>query len=297
MKLLIQGMRRSGTTIVYDALRKDSRWDAYYEPLAAARQPEGDELTAIEQQFASVRSAREQFIAQNAGIDWRDLNFGAPKAPELELDEQLPDFVREYLQTLLSHSPDTLIKFTRMAQKLEALSMLAPDAHLVVIVRDPRAVATSYLRGHGGRDAETVATPADFFGRQSDRQAWNFYAFSSAIAEQDGVDTASLRDFERVLLVWRRTVTSALSGAEQFFDGRCSLIRLHEFIADPVGKLTEIYSKLGHACPPSVCDWVTEHVRGGQRMMAPDDGRWTNAFTNLELDDVIGRYELLDRSV
>ena len=37
MNVFIQGMRRSGTTILFDILWEDERFDCYYEPFAAAK--------------------------------------------------------------------------------------------------------------------------------------------------------------------------------------------------------------------------------------------------------------------
>ena len=37
MNVFMQGMRRSGTTIVYDILCQDKNLDLYYEPFAAGR--------------------------------------------------------------------------------------------------------------------------------------------------------------------------------------------------------------------------------------------------------------------
>ena len=38
MNVFVQGMRRTGTTIVYDLLSVDPGFDVYYEPLAAGKQ-------------------------------------------------------------------------------------------------------------------------------------------------------------------------------------------------------------------------------------------------------------------
>ena len=37
MKLFMQGMRRSGTTIIFDILSQDERLDLYYEPFSEGK--------------------------------------------------------------------------------------------------------------------------------------------------------------------------------------------------------------------------------------------------------------------
>ena len=39
MNVFIQGMRRNGTTILFDLFCEDDLYDCYYEPLAAAVKP------------------------------------------------------------------------------------------------------------------------------------------------------------------------------------------------------------------------------------------------------------------
>ena len=84
------------------------------------------------------------------------LNYGAPRDWRLEFERDLPPIVREYLRFLLAQHQAVAMKFTRMSCKIPVLAEIAPQAKLIHLVRDPRAVAVSYLFGKASPPA-----PAD----------------------------------------------------------------------------------------------------------------------------------------
>jgi hypothetical protein len=64
MKLFVCGLRRSGTTIVYDALRADPDLRCFYEPLREDAATFGGGSGARDDDaFAETRAARERFRA------------------------------------------------------------------------------------------------------------------------------------------------------------------------------------------------------------------------------------------
>lgn len=79
------------------------------------------------------------------------LNFGAPRNWALEFEPDLPPLVRDYLRFLVEDSPGVAMKFTRMYREIPLLRELIPDGRFVHVVRDPRAVAGSYLLGEERR--------------------------------------------------------------------------------------------------------------------------------------------------
>ena len=76
MKLFIQGMRRSGTTIVFDILSQDRQLDLYYEPFSLGRKGAlggGSGIQKIDL-MEKIRLSREHFIYKNdlplSGMDF-----------------------------------------------------------------------------------------------------------------------------------------------------------------------------------------------------------------------------------
>ena len=70
-----------------------------------------------------MRKLREQFRrTRHPSLDTELLNWGAPRAPELELEADLPVVCRDYLLFLLEQAPDVVVKEVRMYRKLPLLA-------------------------------------------------------------------------------------------------------------------------------------------------------------------------------
>ena len=186
--ILIQGMRRSGTTILYDLISADPLLRCFYEPLAAGRPAigGGSGLRDVDL-FADVRDAREAFAALHVELeDTSLLNYGAPRDWRLEFERSLPPIVREYLRFLLAQHQAVAMKFTRMSCKIPVLAEIAPQAKLIHLVRDPRAVAVSYLFGKHHRRREQMQDPDAFFETTSAWTQWSSFDFSEHLRCRDG---------------------------------------------------------------------------------------------------------------
>ena len=277
MSLFVLGLRRSGTTILYDALREDPELACFYEPLREQEPTIGGGSGARDEDaFAETRARRDAFMADRyPDLQAELFNWGGPRAPELELEPELPEFVSEFLVYLLDSAPDVAIKETRLHHKLGEVARIAPDATVVHLVRDPRAVTASMLLGRRRRtdiypDADT------FFTARTGRRLWS----SRRIADDLLARYATLElpadvpDFLRPLLVWRAAFASTNRDGERLFGGRYALVRLEDLRVDPALELGRIYGLLGRPVPASVTAWAKEHVRDDPRLHLGDDPRW-----------------------
>lgn len=285
MKLIMQGMRRSGTTIVYDVLCQDADLTCWYEPLAAAKKPAvgGGSGMQASDVFANLRLEREAF-ARDKGVDYDLLNYGAPRDPALEFEETLPSVVREYLLHLLQRPGPVMAKFTRMYRKVHELAALAEDALFVHLVRDPRAVAASYLFGKAQRNKRLFPTARAFFTRRSSYTAWSSGPFSELVLAQPGWERyVDPLDFERILLVWHFTFRETYERGRAAFGDRYMLLRHEDFCADPVASLQTLYRRAGRELPEAVQDWAGRHVRPVEQPYGVEDVRWKRAFNRLDM--------------
>jgi hypothetical protein len=179
------------------------------------------------------------------------------------------------LASLLDDAPDVAIKETRLHHKLGAVAEIDPNAAIVHLVRDPRAVCASMLLGRRRRtdiypDADT------FFTARTGRRLWS----SRRIAEDLLARYANLElpadvpDFLRPLLVWRAAFASTSGDGERLFGERYAMVRLEDLRADPALELERIYGLLGRPVPSSVTAWAQENVRDDTSLHLGDDPRW-----------------------
>ena len=238
--------------------------------------------------FAPVRELREQFRrTRHPSLDTELLNWGAPRAPELELEADLPVVCRDYLLFLLEQAPDVVVKEVRMYRKLPLLAALVPGASLVHLVRDPRAVATSYLMGRERRRAEQFETPDAFFEHRSKRSMWASRQLAALLADRPGYEgLRDAADVVRVLGVWRFVFEQTRAGAAAFGE-RHLLLRHEDVTAQPVAALQAVYELIGRPPPAAVTDWAAANIAPRDDVFAPEDPRWATAMVQAGVDQVL----------
>jgi hypothetical protein len=292
MSLFVLGLRRSGTTILYDALREDADLTCFYEPLREQEPTIGGGSGARDEDaFASTRERRDAFRAAHYPELQSELfNWGGPRAPELELVSQLPPFVTEFLASLLGSAPEVAIKETRLHHKLGEIAQLDPQATVVHLVRDPRAVTASMLLGRRRRtdiypDADT------FFTARTGRRLWSSRRISEAASP--GLRSLELPndvpDFLRPLIVWKVAFQTSDGDGRRLFGDRYLLVRLEDLRASPAAELDRIYAATQRATPAAVTAWAAENIRRDASVHLGDDPRWARAAALLEMGPELER--------
>lgn len=292
MSLFVLGLRRSGTTILYDALREDRDLTCFYEPLREQEPTIGGGSGARDEDvFARTRERRDAFIAERyPDLQAELFNWGGPRAPELELEAELPAFVSEFLASLLDSAPDVAIKETRLHHKLGEIAKLDPRATVVHLTRDPRAVTASMLLGRRRRtdiypDADT------FFTARTGRRLWS----SRRISEAASTSLRSLElpkdlpDFLRPLIVWKLAFQTTDGDGRRLFGDRYLLVRLEDLRTDPGAELERIYRASDRSTPPEVTEWATQNIRREAHVHLAEDPRWARAIALLEMQPELER--------
>ena len=287
MNLFVLGLRRSGTTILYDALGEDPDLRCFYEPLRENSETIGGGSGARETDvFAATRELRESYRAERfPELQIELFNWGGPRAPELELEAELPEHVAGLLTELLGRGPDVAVKETRLHHKLGALAAIDPEAAVVHVIRDPRAVAASMLLGRRRRtdiypDADT------FFTARTGRRLWSSRRISAALIERDSLDLpADIPDFIRPLIVWRSAFESIAGDGRRLFGDRYAIVRLEDLRADPRGELERVYALTGRPLPDRVGEWAGANIRRGGEIHLRDDPRWARAARLIGIED------------
>ena len=280
-------MRRSGTTILYDALQEDAELRCFYEPLREEDVTEGGGSGARPgDAFAETRELRRRFRDSNyPNLDPSEFNWGGPRDPALELDPELPEHVEAWLRSLLDAAPSVAIKETRLHHKVAAIAKLDGGAAFVHVVRDPRAVAASTLLGR--RRRFDLYPDADaFFERRTDRKLWSSRAISERLRGA-GDSVALAADSPDVMLplaVWRAAFEATDSAGRTAFGDRYLVLRLEDLSLDPERELWRVYERLDRELPAGVANWAKRSVRPPAGVHLAEDARWAEALRTLGMD-------------
>ena len=194
------------------------------------------------------------------------------------------------LAELLASAPEVAIKETRLHHKLDALAALDPEAAIVHLVRDPRAVTASMLLGRRRR-IDLYPDADAFFTARTGRRLWS----SRRISEELLLRRRSLGvgddvpDFLRPLLVWQAAFATMDADGPRLFGERYALVRLEDLRADPGRELGRIYELIGRQLPEPVTAWAAENIRRGGDVHYADDPRWARAARLLGMEAELGR--------
>jgi len=299
MKVVAQGMRRSGTTVVFDAFVKTGLFACFYEPLAAAKPSlgGGSGIRRVDP-FVSVRALRSEFLKKNPHLirtcphfeSANLLNYGAPRNAALEFEPDAPLYVWEYLSTLFEQETQVFAKFTRLHSKVDRVAQLLPAGYFIHIVRDPRSVVGSYLFGKNQRNRKNFFDLNHYFNRRSNMSAWSSRPFSEFLeALPDRTSLPNPTDLQRILMIWKYKYDSTHRLGIDAFRDRYILLRYEDFSRNPVGVMGELLDRLGFALPTTTRLWLEKNVRPATPPYAGEDPRWHTEFSALRmLEEVEG---------
>ncbi len=275
LKLIIVGLRRSGTTIYWETFRQDPGLLCYDEPFNPHLRvlPERTGLKAPEE--------FQRLIEADAALFRRRF---APIPFDQELDADLSAGQIEYLGYLASTAEAVAIDTTRCQFKIAALHACAPEATLVHLYRPPGSQVSSHLLpsspGWRGRLRKLIRRRR-FWTRASGYDGWSFesiigassaspFARRLAVAGLDPAAIYALPAVGRLLAYWRVAWEQVEHEGERCFGDRFVSQSFDEFCADPAGSVGRVYDVMG--LPLRELDCSRVHPASGPYQ--PDSPRW-----------------------
>ena len=157
MRIIGQGLRRSGTSIFFRLISQDSRFITYSEPFAKDKLLDGNAIDKGADHMKDIRSTRNEFL-QEKNIHSLEFNHGAPTNFELELIENsLDENLLGYIKFLLEKGENTFLKFVRCGFSIKQLSEIGDDVLLIHIEKNPALWAMSHIFGRNYTDYEKSA--------------------------------------------------------------------------------------------------------------------------------------------
>jgi hypothetical protein len=182
------------------------------------------------------------------------------------------------------------IKEPRLHHKLGALAEIDPDAAVLHLVRDPRAVTASTLLGRRRR-TDLYPDAEAFFTARTGRPLWSSRRISDElVARRRSLDLpADLPDFLRPLLVWQSAFETTEAEGRRLFAGRFALLRLEDLRTAPGPALEHVYGLLGRTVPEPVVEWARANIQRDVEIHLGRDPRWGRAARLLGMEEQLQR--------
>ena len=286
MKLIILGLRRSGTTITWETFRGDDRLVAFNEPFNPLLRglPEWNPNDAYGELARLARDDTEEF--------WR---WCCPIERGEELHPGLSDRQRGFFRYLISQGEHVAFDFTRCHFKIADLHAVAPDAVLVHLYRRPQSHASSHLlpsrRDLRGRIRLRIHR-SRFWTRRTGFNFWGVEEIvgdspNGAFAERlaaiglDPQEVYAMPAVGKLLAYWRVHFEKAETDGRRYFGERFLSIPFESFCEAPRRVVERVYAA-GDLAPPDLDTSRVHPAKGGHQ---PDDPRWGHFLTRLGLGD------------
>jgi hypothetical protein len=248
MKVIILGLRRSGTTVFWEMFRQDQRLVCFDEPF-------NNLLHNLPAE--NSKNTRRELIGlyEKNPAHFRDIF--APIGLEQEVTPELTERQAAYLRWLLDRSEHVVLDSVRANLKVAALHQVAPEAVLVHLHRSPAAFVSSHLlpSGSNGRMRRKVADwlrQQTFWTRTRWYNNWMYEEliekvgrerFDQLVAET-GMDRDRVRRLPAAgkLLAWWKVAFDAVeTEGQRLFKERFLSVRFEDYCREPEATMRRIY--------------------------------------------------------
>ncbi len=248
-KLIIIGLRRSGTTIFWETFRQDQQLLSYDEPF--------NPVLRHLMHGLPVKHPEEfqRLIDRDPITFWSRYS---PIEPTDELREGLNAQRRDYLSYLFDTAEHVSIDLTRCHHKIEALHELAPDATLVHLYRPPESNATSHLLPSGKWRFQRLRRwfrRRRFWTLDSNYDNWQFeqimgttpHSLFGERLREIGLDPEAIYRLPgagKIMALWRVNFERVERDGTRFFGNRFISQSFDEFCHQPQECIERIYRAL-----------------------------------------------------
>ncbi len=279
MKILAQGLRRSGTTILFDIFEEDRRLASFYEPLSAGKPTVGGGSQVKSIDYAQkLKEARIKF-AKTKGLPYQDkqFNFGAPRDFKLESGTvELPNLIQEYLNFLINYKEDTFLKFTRATFFIKNLYDLSPDALFIHVIKNPRRFVESHLRG-------SFNDPDVFFGKKSGFNNWSQESIINHYLKNNDSSYLDRKAHFKLLYLWKIFNQKIEKDGLKYFKHKYYKLYNEDLVYSPRPILKNLYNLAGLESSENVIAWAEKNLKRPKEIIFKNDERWFKALDELNI--------------
>lgn len=252
MRIFLIGLRRSGTTTLFDLFRQDKRLVCYDEPFNPLIRdiPARDEWGTKQEYIDLYNRSPAAFWDRYAYIDGVD-----------EIRPGMEPRQRAWLRTLLDSAPSTFMDFTRVHYKLADLHAACPDALLIHLHRSPAAFAASHILPspwQADRKLKYWRARLAFWRITQKYNTWGLETvigrapttFCGEALARAGLDAGRIyaaNAVTKLLAFWLLNFRQARADGTALFGNRYVQIPFEQFTRAPQAYMNWIYARLGMA--------------------------------------------------
>lgn len=285
MPIIGQGLRRSGTTIVYDIISQDERIKCFYEPLSLARPSigGGSKVSQVDVSL-NLRQIRKEFCdIKKISLDHKVFNFGAPTNYILESDrEHLNYLIKEYLAFIIKKHPNSFLKFTRASLFINDVYNLSPDSLFLHIVKNPARWVASHISKTS--DDKIIKDPNLFFNLKKEFNNWSQENISNLIINKYDKKFLSRPAYFKLLYLWNFLNNKTKNDAYKLYKNNYIQIYNDDLYINYKNYLDKIYDYLKINPKIQIYDWCLDNVKKPKEILFSNDTRWAESFEELGID-------------
>ena len=298
----ILGLHHSGTTIFWQAFRKDKRFLCFDEPLTIDLGnwfPRNNDKGTFDEYCHLFRDDPKRFWGLYESI-----------SPVQELDSFFTNQQREYLSALLACNSHVVVDETQLHLHLPALSNLTPNSYVVHLYRRASGFATSHLRSNWSWSKKWHRSfvrllrheynkkvfwsrndffPGSFRGAVIGKHPQSKFGLMLADAGYDVERIMTAPSLVRLLAYWHYHYHYLEREGPKLFGERFRTLRYEDFALHPDERMAELYQWLGMSAPNDV---EYSDVHPSKPPFQVKDDRWLEAaklagFSNEELKTLL----------
>lgn len=292
MRVFLIGLRRSGTTTLFELFRQDARLVCFDEPFNPMIRdvPARDEWGTKSEYIDLYNKRPDLFWRKYAYIDGLD-----------EIRDGLTSQQSDWTAYLLNSAPNTFMDFTRVHFKLADLHSLDSDALLIHLHRSPAAFASSHILPGVWKKGRRFK-----YWRQKRRfwnvvKKYNTWGMETIIGRSDSSRCAErFRQFDldpgliysanavtRLTAFWLLNFRAAHQEGRRLFPRRYLQIPFEQFTRNPAAYMEEIYRCLDTDLPRFDYSAIKIASKGA----LPDHGGWRRVRDVLGVDPQCSEYD------
>lgn len=302
MNVFIVGLRRSGTTVLFDVFHEDHSFYSFYEPLnKSLKTVGGGSMNKSLDYNEKIRKFRDRYKEKSIKF-----HFGAPNDAQEEAGEyDISEIQKTYLRDMMDSHENTILKFVRATHIIKTLHELNPESHFIHIKKNPLRFAVSHLFGlrdkrlsKKSKVKRDIARYLGFYTNQfEDTDGDKFFSLKTGFDDwsQESIINEYIKRNERLksfknesaviklLLLWKEFNDKIERDGKEYFGEKFQVVNHENLCLDPLKEVKSIYSSLMLEAPQNVLTWTQNNVVKPRPIFLEDDPRWLEAIEKVGL--------------